>query len=364
MAESFKNGMNKLNMKYPSDSFGPFLLALFFLSITFIFMGCWGKQDHELLLPELPHYQLTGTVVDEVTQLPLPNIQLVVNMAQSLYAVEWQTLTLYTDSSGFFQIDTVYPGSYTLDFYRAGYRVLAQNIFQAHEDRDLLYTVPEPLESAGVVNLGQENPGSGNPKFAWQGSILWIMGVYKGYINNQYYSLGVAALMHTRISGNMIITDHAFHNPAASALGIVSTYNKIYAYYRDRAELITPSTGLITSTVSWEGLISGLTVREGQFYTSWSNKIESRGSDLTSVNSILETNAENLALLTNDGHRFWALDQNRDWVVSFDSLGTIVGAYKLFHAGKPYPLNVKNMAFDSLHHLWVSTTDKNLYWFE
>ncbi|MCF7796497.1 MAG: carboxypeptidase-like regulatory domain-containing protein, partial [Lentisphaeria bacterium] len=89
-----------------------FLIVLFIMvSLT----GCWEKQDHDLLLPETPHYQLTGTVVDEVTQRPLPDIQVIVKMGYSLYNVEWQTLTLHTDSAGFFQIDTIYPGSYIMD---------------------------------------------------------------------------------------------------------------------------------------------------------------------------------------------------------------------------------------------------------
>ncbi|MCF7801831.1 MAG: carboxypeptidase-like regulatory domain-containing protein, partial [Candidatus Marinimicrobia bacterium] len=90
-------------------------IFLFALAIPGIFTGCWEKQDHDLLLPETPHYQLTGTVVDEVTQLPLPDIQVIVKMGYSLYNVEWQTLTLHTDSAGFFQIDTIYPGSYIMD---------------------------------------------------------------------------------------------------------------------------------------------------------------------------------------------------------------------------------------------------------
>lgn len=329
--------------------------------------GCWEKQDHDLLLPETPHYRLTGTVVNEVSQLPLPNIQVSMSMAYSIYNVDWASRTITTDSAGFFQIDTIYPGTYTAKLYRNGYQVLDQPIFQSHEDKDLFYSIPEPLVSAGSINLGDKNPGGSNPKFTWQGSILWIMGVHEGTINNQNYPVGVPALIPARISGNMILYDRAFHNPSPDALGIVSAFNKLYAYYRDHAELISQSTGLISSEVSWEGLISGMTVRDGQFYTTWSNDIQSRGTDLTSVNAVLETNAENLKLLTHDDQRFWAFDQNRDLVVNFDTLGTVSGAYKLFRSGTPYPLSIKSMGFDSLHHLWISDASgisRYLYWFE
>lgn len=327
--------------------------------------GCWEKQSHELLPPEIPHYQLTGSVVDQDTQLPLPNTEIQIRSVYMIYAVEWATKTLFTDSVGFFKIDTIYPGTYTATIYRDGYVTSNFDFMITHADRDISLSVPEPLVATSHLSLNDSNPGVSNPLFTWQGSILWMVGIHQGYIQHQYYPSGVNALMPIRISGNVLTYAQAFLNPSPGAMGLVYANAKLYAYGRYSVDIILPNNGQISSTVPLSEPISGLTFSNDIFYSTWGSSIQVRGNDISQVQTLFQTETGALSHITKFGDQFWAYDQDREFVVVLDSAGIVLKSYKLFPDNAADPIAIHYLSFDTTGQLWVSSENSiNFYRFE
>lgn len=351
------------NRKIKSVVF-PVLLSLGVM-LLFSLGGCWEKQSHELLPPETPHYLLTGSIVDEDSQLPLANIPVTVASVDMIYDVQWQTQTIYTDSSGFFQMDTIYPGGYTASVYREGYRIFNYNFMVYHADRELSMAAPRPLVATKHIVLNDVNPGPSNPYFAWQGSIVWMMGIHKGYIQNEYYPLGTPALMPVRITAPVISYEHAFLNPSPSAIGMIYYNDRLYAFYRNGMDIISTSNGLITSTTTWDDPLLGLTIEDGLFYTTWGNNLQFRGDDPTQVQITYPTTTGVLSVIAKLGDHFWAYDRDREFTVILDLDGNVLKTFKLFPDDMTNPIDIYYLNFDSLGRLWVSSKDNiNFYRFD
>ena len=56
------------------------IITILALGMCLILMQCWKRQSHDLLGPNVPHYQLQAEVQDVDTQEPLRGIQIIVDM--------------------------------------------------------------------------------------------------------------------------------------------------------------------------------------------------------------------------------------------------------------------------------------------
>ena len=326
---------------------------LLLVGLTILLSSCWEKQNHAILRPEIPHYQLTGSVVDIDTGGGLPGVSLTLQSVQMIYDVPQMDTTLQVDSTGFFSVDTIYPGSYLLNIYRAGYPVIDKPLVVEHEDKEVLIEAPTPWIATGHAFLGTINPGSSNPRFTFQGTKFWMMGTYTGYMYRNYYT-NVSAILPLILSGSVLNYDRAFLNQSPSAAGLTFGNNIIYAYYSRKVDLILPTTGQINSTVMLDAPISGLTCNNGEFYSTWGQTIQVRGASLNSIQDTLHTDTGSLAMLTKYGDTFMAYDQDRQVVVKLDNQGDVMHTFRLFSDLDGHPIVIYAMNYEATGNLWTS----------
>ena len=141
---------------------------LLIIFVIIPFLNCWQRQDHEITRPVIPNYIFNGTAVDIDSRENLRDISIKIVEERMLYDVEFGTKIVKTDSNGFFQFDSVYPGNYTFSFERNGFFINEKRITIAHKDTTALLEVPK-IFIGGQFSRG----GSDYPALAITGSEAW-----------------------------------------------------------------------------------------------------------------------------------------------------------------------------------------------
>ena len=114
------------------------------LIILFVLLlNCWQKQDHEITRPEIPRYTLSGITVDIDTEKILPKTTIKIQPVQLLYDVQFNMTMIESDSNGYFAIDPIYPGDYTLTVNSGDSWHSTQKIEISHADKDITIKVPK-----------------------------------------------------------------------------------------------------------------------------------------------------------------------------------------------------------------------------
>ncbi len=325
----------------------------FLFSMAMLLAACWQRQSHNLLLPETPHYQLTGHITDIDSGEILGGTSMIITATQMIYAVDWLPTTIFADSSGFFTVDTIYPGSYSMTVYRDGYPVLDVPLFISHADRNFDIEVPTPLSANQEIPLNDLNPGGSWPAFTMQAGPLWIMGLYSGFIGRSYVNK-IDGLMSITISGNILDVQRGYNNPAPHAKGLIFGQNLLYAYYANKVDVISTSTGQTISTLTLVDLLSGLTFYDGIFYATWGSSIQNRGTDIIREQGSVHTEAGALGSIVRWGNYFWAYDTDRGFVLKIDQDGDIINTFRPFYQTSASPVEVFEISIDLSGDLWIS----------
>jgi len=111
-----------------------FLLLLLFLS-------CWNKQDHDILIPDTPVYDLSGRVICSLTNLPVTNATIRINGLVK-YNEEDSVQNLlhdeFSDENGEFLFTDI-PGGYTykITILKDSYQDFNEQYVLYYEDRIL-----------------------------------------------------------------------------------------------------------------------------------------------------------------------------------------------------------------------------------
>ena len=143
-----------------------------------LFLACWGKQEHDIVRPEIPHYVLSGTARDMDGKQQLDGIVIEIAAARLLYDVDFETRTLTTDSTGQFELDPVYPGSYVIRYRREGFWIGGNGFNVEHCDKVLALEIPKIFHAhrfPAIWGTGRptekfHGPSSIDPAFACKGS--------------------------------------------------------------------------------------------------------------------------------------------------------------------------------------------------
>jgi len=138
------------------------------LVLLIVICGCWKKQSHDITRPVIPHYIFNGTAVDIDNREKLGDISIKMVQERLLYDVEFGTQIVKTDSSGFFQFDSVYPGNYYFSVERSGYYINEQRITISHKDTTALLKVPKIFMGKQFMRVI-----SNDPALAIAGSEAW-----------------------------------------------------------------------------------------------------------------------------------------------------------------------------------------------
>lgn len=111
--------------------------------LAIFFAGCWNRQDHHVTRPDIPTYSFSGRVVDWDTDSTMAGIGVVLCEVDMVYEVNFDTVTVVTDSAGNFVISPVYPGKYFLNFVRDNYPIGDFNIQIDYSDVTRHYRLPQ-----------------------------------------------------------------------------------------------------------------------------------------------------------------------------------------------------------------------------
>ena len=88
-------------------------LPLFFI-IGVVFLSCWERQDHEIMIPKTPIYNLSGRVICSLTHKPLAQVDIILSGLVKYNEEEESrilVLSQTTDENGMFFFSEV-PGGY------------------------------------------------------------------------------------------------------------------------------------------------------------------------------------------------------------------------------------------------------------
>ncbi len=113
--------------------------------VVLLVTNCWQKQVHEITRPVIPHYILDGITIDYDTEKALPHTTIKILPVQLLYDVQFNTTMVESDSNGYFVLDPIYPGDYTLTVYSGESWHSTQKIGITHADRHMTIKVPKVI---------------------------------------------------------------------------------------------------------------------------------------------------------------------------------------------------------------------------
>ena len=327
--------------------------------LTLFLLACWQRQDHAITGPEWPYYTLSGYTVDldDTTQV-LPHTPVSLQATLMLYDVIFDPVTVRSDSGGYFQIDSVFPGNYLLTADRDGYAVVKDNLTIKHTDRLYDIHLPEPLLNAFSTSALY----SSDPKFAW--------------VNNELWRLGQTRSLRIRDGTIPIVRRYTIEYKA----GALKLKSSDYDYLR--APFFAPTAlQVIGNMFYWhsDGLII-LCDRESQtifdfsildsfrvqdplydliwdghgFWTTQGPFLQYRGSDLKTVEAWYETDVEVLGPLAYSAGHFWSYDEYRGLVLKLDDRGNILANYRPIDGETGSWIAVHDMDMDSFSRLWAS----------
>ena len=119
---------------------------LLFFCLLVLVVGCWDKQSHEVLAPEIPHYDLTGHVSDIDSHDVLQHVIVTIEPVKIFHPVEFMAISDTTDSTGaFFFPDIIIPGNYMVVSRRNDVICDKYEFTQAYVPEILDLRVPKPL---------------------------------------------------------------------------------------------------------------------------------------------------------------------------------------------------------------------------
>ena len=336
--------------------------ARFILSAILLFcFGCWERQDIELLRPEIPHYTLSGYTIDiDDSTLILPKIPISISAVQMLYDVTFDPITIESDSNGYFNIDTVYPGNYIISAKRDGYTVVSETITVGHEDKVYDVELPKLLFSY----MYYRSLGSDNPLITGVSNGFWFLGRIKIY---SPLEMMVPAFFHYVVGNGTFGWDKWYKSPSDRIDSMEYTNGLMYIYYTrprgyawlDAYNMTIIDSGYVNDPLSdfvWDG--SG-------FWSTYGRYLQYRGRNIESVENSWKVNSGNLGSLTKLGDYFYIYDLGRDLILETDPVGKIHASYRPIDYDTGLWIIVYDMDFGYDGNLWVSDKlQKRLYIFQ
>jgi len=318
--------------------------------LVFLAAACWQRQDHTITNPEWPHYTLSGYTVDlDDTTQALPNTPVTLVSYKLLYEVDFITTTVQSDSGGYFQIDSVFPGAYIVTCQRDGYTVSGAKLFIAHEDR--WYDLHLPKTMVSVEGYLMLDAGA-NPRIAWGHQGLYVLGRHQ--IGSEGPS-NPAILLLKRETGLMVTQEH-HPNPVPDAANMTFVEGLFYLGYMDTVTVLSALDFGAVATHKVNPYFRGAAWADSVFWTTLGNRLQVRGKTLKTVAASYETQAEILGPLTHDGDHFWSYDTYRGLVLKLDPEGRILASYRSIDSETGRGIEVYDLDFQLPGRLWA--TDK------
>jgi len=117
------------------------ITLLIISSLCVLNLLCWKKQQHEILAPKTPVYQVYGTVIGSFHHQPIEGSIVTISGSVTYIGEDTMTVILSTDTSnanGRFEFNNI-PGAnqYTIEVRNQGYETLYIPIMTYYEDKEV-----------------------------------------------------------------------------------------------------------------------------------------------------------------------------------------------------------------------------------
>jgi len=132
----------------------------YLFGICLLFVSCWERQRHDITAPEIPHYQLTGQVLDRDSHRILSKIEVRIQVRGALFQTDFSTATDTTDSLGKFSFPSLVPGLYNVLGMRERHPVGLEQILIMDADREIKLLLPKPIDAVRVIHLSKTEPNA------------------------------------------------------------------------------------------------------------------------------------------------------------------------------------------------------------
>lgn len=155
---------------------------LLLITVLLLATSCWETQEHDVTPPVIPYYRMSGMVKDIDFKDGLDSIGIRIYALQLVEAPSFEPQYVLSDSGGKFRIDSVFVGSYKLEFYRNDILVNDAGVFQNYGDTTHTFYVPQTYEIQGAqfVSSYDEISFMQNTAFSFLRN-NWYLGGFTGY---------------------------------------------------------------------------------------------------------------------------------------------------------------------------------------
>ena len=119
------------------------ILIQFFLLLS---LQCWKQQQHDIIVPEIPNYTLSGTIKDIDTGEIITESKINLTATSLVYAdAEFNGAIDTSDTSGYYEFKGITPGEYLITVKRGNYKVTTESVVVEHRDKTFAIELPKAL---------------------------------------------------------------------------------------------------------------------------------------------------------------------------------------------------------------------------
>ena len=334
------------------------LKALLLITTILGLAACWQRQDHDILPPRIPNYIFFGNTIDmDNIDRALPGTHITLEAIMMIYDVTFEPVDILSDSDGYFQIDSVYPGQYRLTAERSGFVVLDEEIFIEHEDRTSDLVLPRPLLANQAVSSYSQFP-----PFTWSVSGIWRIA---GRKNNYNPIEGVVPIFRHSLydfANNSFKGGSWLRAPHYAAL-LEFADNLLYSIAGGEVAIIAPQAGShyiveVLETFEIDPAISGVTWDGSAFWSTKGNSIQYHGASLRNTQLTLEVPTGSLRSITYLKGDLWCHDTDEGVIRRISRQGAVLASYRPIDLDSGQWVLITDLDTGIDDNLWIYDIDK------
>ena len=286
-----------------------------------------------------------------------------------IYDVTFDPVEILSDSNGYFQIDSVYPGQYRLTAARSGFIVLDEEIFIEHEDRSGALLLPRPLLSLQSTNTSICAPPPQNltrysclSTFTWSKNGIWRLAKHFNKYNPIDGTVPLLTHYMYDFKNNSFEPGNWLRAPHYST-SIAFDGTLLYSIAGGQVSIIAPQAGShylgeVFETFEIDPAIGGVTWDGSAFWSTKGNSIQYHGASLRNTQLTLEVPTGSLGSLTYLKGDLWCHDTDEGVIRRISQQGAVLASYRPIDLDSGQWVLITDLDTGIDDNLWIYDNDK------
>ena len=321
---------------------------LYLVIMGLLLFNCWSRQNHDITKPIIPHYIFNGTAIDMDSGDPLPGTRIKLEQVNMMYDVDFGTRIINADSTGYFQFDTVYPGSYNLSMERNNYFINKTQIQIQHMDTTAVLEIP-------LVKIAYTFSATGQG-LAINGTKAWFLSMgddtKRWWLPADIIRIYSLSLYY----GWKFTTSNRYYLDGTVMYAMTFGHDGVYCTaYPDSIYMFNTYDASIAADFQIDKNVTGIAYHIGQqtLYTCYKSNIYKH--DQIAVSHIIQTfpmeypDLRAMAYYRN----LFVWDSKLNLLFQLDNDMHVIGSYALLYESGEQIDNIYDMSFDGYGRLWV-----------